>query len=131
MNLQNAGPVNPDAAAQRAQLLLQSEINARVDAVRELAKRLNAVDAALADYESAWQFATRTGWSEGTLRDIGLRAPGSSPERSPRRAAEPAATTGPTGLAPVVAIAPVHPTVPAVASTPSNAPVSGVFGTTS
>lgn len=107
------GPVDPDAAAQRANVLLESEINARLDAVRELARRQNALDAALADYESAWQLAARTGWTESTLRDIGLRAPDALPERPSRRAeasatrSEPEPASGPASsptLAPVVSL---------------------------
>lgn len=116
------GAVDPETAAERAHVLLESEITARLDAVRDLAKRLNDLDAAIAGYLSAWQGATRAGWTESTLADIGLRSPESLPSPSGRRAADgvapapaaaPAASastaSAPTGaptLAPVVALAP-------------------------
>jgi hypothetical protein len=122
------GAVDPETAAERAHVLLESEITARLDAVRDLAKRLNDLDAAIADYLSGWQSATRAGWTESTLADIGLRSPESLPSPSGRRAAEtapapssptsapsPSFSTSPT-LAPVVALTP--PPVP-TASAPS------------
>ncbi|MCI0159292.1 hypothetical protein KNO15_21540 [Leifsonia shinshuensis] len=121
------GAVDPETAAERAHVLLESEITARLDAVRELAKRLNGLDAAIADYLSAWQSATRAGWTDGTLADIGLRSPESLPTPSGRRAADvgvpaasvPSATAAPV-LAPVVALTPP----PAPAST-ATAPAFG------
>lgn len=115
--------VDPEKAAERAHVLLESEITARLDAVRDLAKRLNDLDTAIADYLDGWQLAQRAGWTESTLADIGLRAPESLPAPSGRRAADtdaapaspaPAASSAPS-LAPVVALTPP----PA----PSSAPV--------
>ena len=78
MNQQFASAVDPEQAASRANVLMESEIKARIDAVRQLAQRQNALDSAVADYESAYQTATRAGWSEDKLRDVGLRAPEAS-----------------------------------------------------
>lgn len=122
------GAVDPETAAERAHVLLESEITARLDAVRELARRLNALDAAIADYSSAWQGATRAGWAESTLVDIGLRSPDSLPSPSGRRAADAApATSSPAAatpsaspLAPVVALTP--PSAPPVATAPAFGP---------
>lgn len=127
------GAVDPETAAERAHVLLESEITARLDAVRDLAKRLNDLDAAIADYLSAWQSAARAGWTENTLADIGLRSPESLPSPSGRRTADtvaPApstpATASPTPaatptLAPVVALTP--PLVPS--SSAATAPAFG------
>ena len=125
--------VDPEKAAERAHVLLESEITARLDAVRDLAKRLNDLDTAIADYLAGWQLAQRAGWTESTLTDIGLRAPESLPAASGRRAADgdaapssssPAASTTPSSpaLAPVVALTPP----PAPASAPvATAPAFG------
>lgn len=78
MNQQFASAVDPEQAASRANVLMESEIKARIDAVRQLAQRQNALDAAVAEYESAYQTATRAGWTEDKLRDVGLRAPEAS-----------------------------------------------------
>lgn len=75
MNQQFASAVDPEQAASRANVLMESEIKARIDAVRQLAQRQNALDAAVSEYEAAYQAATRAGWSEDKLRDVGLRAP--------------------------------------------------------
>lgn len=120
--------VDPEKAAERAHVLLESEITARLDAVRDLAKRLNDLDTAIADYLAAWQTAQRAGWTEGTLSDIGLRAPESLPAPSGRRsvdsteAAAPAAPASPSSpaLAPVVALTPPPAHVPSpVVSAPA------------
>lgn len=110
------GAVDPETAAERAHVLLESEITARLDAVRELAKRLNGLDAAIADYLSAWQSATRAGWTDSTLADIGLRSPESLPTPSGRRAADAGAPAAPAPSAPTLA--------PVVALTPPPAPTS-------
>jgi len=78
VNQQFASAVDPEQAASRANVLMESEIKARIDAVRQLAQRQNALDAAVAEYESAYQTATRAGWTEDKLRDVGLRAPEAS-----------------------------------------------------
>ncbi len=113
------GAVDPETAAERAHVLLESEITARLDAVRELAKRLNGLDAAIADYLSAWQSATRAGWTDSTLADIGLRSPDSLPTPSGRRAADAGAPA-----APAVPAAPAPTLAPVVALTPPPAPPS-------
>jgi hypothetical protein len=87
-------------AAQRANVLLETEIKTRIDKVRELASRLNALDAAIVEYEAAWQAASQAGWSEEKLRDIGLRTPDASSVSTPRRAAAP--EDQPSTMAPVV-----------------------------
>jgi hypothetical protein len=110
------GAVDPETAAERAHVLLESEITARLDAVRELAKRLNGLDAAIADYLTAWQSATRAGWTDSTLADIGLRSPESLPTPSGRRAADAGVPAAPATSAPTLA--------PVVALTPPPAPTS-------
>lgn len=131
------GAVDPETAAERAHVLLESEITARLDAVRDLAKRLNDLDAAIADYVSGWQAATRAGWTESTLADIGLRSPESLPSPSGRRAQETAAapsapasasagsasvgSAAPT-LAPVVALTPPPVPTPSAATAPAFGP---------
>ena len=116
------GAVDPETAAERAHVLLESEITARLDAVRELAKRLNGLDAAIADYLSAWQSATRAGWTDSTLADIGLRSPDSLPTPSGRRAADAGAPAAPAPtLAPVVALTP-PPAPPSTATAPAFGP---------
>lgn len=99
--------LDPDMAAQRATALLESEIKARIDAVRSLAQRLNALNAAIAEYETAWQSATQAGWSEDKLLDIGLRAPDASMAVAGRRAAPVAEQSSP--IAPVVQLSPPMP----------------------
>lgn len=124
------GAVDPETAAERAHVLLESEITARLDAVRDLAKRLNDLDAAIAAYLTAWQGATRAGWTESTLADIGLRSPESLPSPSGRRAAD---SVAPVSVAPPVAPAAAAPTgaptvaptlAPVVALTPPPSPSS-------
>lgn len=124
------GAVDPETAAERAHVLLESEITARLDAVRELARRLNGLDAAIADYLSAWQSATRAGWTDNTLADICLRAPESLPTPSGRRAADAGAPAAPSPsaspssaptLAPVVALTP-PPAPPSTVTAPAFGP---------
>jgi hypothetical protein len=109
-------------AAQRANALLESEIKARIDSVRGLAQRLNALNAANAEYETAWQSATQAGWSEDKLRDIGLRSPDASPALAGRRTAAPSEQS--STMAPVVQLSPVV-SAPSALSAPS-APVAPV-----
>lgn len=119
------GAVDPETAAERAHVLLESEITARLDAVRDLAKRLNDLDAAIADYLSSWQTATRAGWTESTLADIGLRSPESLPSPSGRRAADlPATTPAATPSVPTSTSASTPTLAPVVALTPPPAPSS-------
>jgi hypothetical protein len=130
MNQPYGTAVDPEKAAERAHVLLESEITARLDAVRDLAKRLNELDSVIADYLSAWQLATRAGWSESTLADIGLRSPGSLPAPSGRRTAD-AAPTGapsaaPTGTAPSGTVPAAPALAPVVALTPPPSQPSAV-----
>lgn len=119
MNQNYGHAVDPDLAAQRANVLMESEIKARIDAVRELAQRQNSLEAALLEYETAYQAATRAGWQEDKLRDIGLRAPESSADLGGRRAAP----SAPAAPAPAAQQAPA-PAQPASApQAPSLAPV--------
>lgn len=133
MNHPNGISVDPDMAAQRANALLESEIKARIGSVRELAQRLNALDAAILEYEVAWHSATQAGWTEDKLRDIGLHSPESSPAVAGRRStgspAEPAsslaAAPAPVAGAPAAAapVAPVPVAAAPSAPSPSIAPV--------
>ncbi|GAA4140704.1 hypothetical protein [Leifsonia shinshuensis] len=125
MNPSYGNAVDPEKAAERAHVLLESEINSRLDAVRQLAKRLNDLDTAIAEYLSAWQVAQRAGWTDSTLSDIGLRAPESLPAPSGRRSADasdsaaaPAAPAIPSSpaLAPVVALTPPPAPAPVVSA---------------
>jgi hypothetical protein len=114
--------VDPDMAAQRANALLESEIKARIGAVRELAQRMNALDAAILEYEVAWQAAKQAGWSDERLREIGLHSPDESSPVSGRRAA-----AGAPAPAPVSQLSSVAPVVQL--PTPVPAPVAPVtFG---
>ncbi len=114
--------VDPDMAAQRANALLESEIKARIGAVRELAQRMNALDAAILEYEVAWQAAKQAGWSEERLREIGLHSPDESSPVSGRRAA--AGAPAPAPVSQLSAVAPV-----VQLPTPVPAPVAPVtFG---
>lgn len=65
--------VDPEAAATRAHVLLESEIEARLSAIRDLAKQRNALHAALAAYEEGWSKALKAGWTSEQLRQIGLK----------------------------------------------------------
>jgi hypothetical protein len=116
--------VDPDMAAQRANALLESEIKARIGAVRELAQRMNALDAAILEYEVAWQAAKHAGWSDDRLREIGLHSPDESTPVTGRRAASDSSAPAPvavpsstSSVAPVVQLptpvsAPVAPVAP-------------------
>lgn len=83
--------VNPEEAAARARAIIEADVNARVDAVRQLADAANEYDAAEQRYrdastahERAWAAALSTGWSEKDLRATGVRAPGQGSSK-PRR----------------------------------------------
>ncbi|NEN05099.1 hypothetical protein G3T36_04360 [Diaminobutyricibacter tongyongensis] len=124
--------VDPDMAAQRANALLESEIKARIDAVRELAQRMNALDAAILEYELAWQAAKQAGWSDERLREIGLHSPDESAPVAGRRAAA-ASTPTPTltsAPAPVASSPSVAPVVQLPTPTPAVAPVAPVVPVT-
>lgn len=88
--------VDPDAAATRAHVLLESEIEARISAVRELARHRNALHAALAAYEGGWQTALTAGWTTEQLRQIGLKEAQDekAPEARPAVAESPAPVAG-------------------------------------
>jgi hypothetical protein len=101
--------VDADMAAHRATALLESEIKARIESVRSLAQLFNALNAAIAEYETAWQSAGQAGWSEDKLLGIGLRAPDRSAVAG-RRAA-PAAEQSST-MAPVVHLSQPAPAAP-------------------
>ena len=131
MNTPYGISVDPDMAAQRANALLESEIKARIGAVRELAQRMNALDAAILEYEVAWQAAKQAGWSDDRLREIGLHSPDETSPVTGRRAAAaassapaPAAAPAPVSAAPQQNVAPV-----VQLPTPVAAPVAPVtFG---
>ncbi|MFF1632512.1 hypothetical protein [Leifsonia sp. NPDC058248] len=65
--------VDPDAAASLAHVLLESEIEARIGAVRELARQRNVLHSALAAYEEGWHSAVKAGWTVEQLQQIGLK----------------------------------------------------------
>ena len=130
MNQQYGIAVDPEQAASRANVLMESEIKARIDAVRQLAQRQNGLDAAVAEYETAYQAATRAGWSEDKLRDIGLRSPESVSAGAGRRSApgEQAPTMAsvvqlpaPASFTPAQAPAPAQASGPAQSSGPAQA----------
>ncbi|RLK46439.1 hypothetical protein [Microbacterium telephonicum] len=82
--------LNPDEAAQRARELIEADVTAKVDAVRELVAAVNEADAAearlndaTAAHDRAWKAALAAGWSEKDLRATGARAPGQA-SRKPR-----------------------------------------------
>ncbi|WP_390178315.1 hypothetical protein [Microbacterium sp. MTN4-26] len=83
--------LNPDDAAQRARELIEADVNARVEAVRQVVAATNDADDAerrwkdaTAIHERAWRAALDAGWSEKDLRATGARAPGQTSR--PRRA---------------------------------------------
>ncbi|MFL2002151.1 hypothetical protein [Microbacterium sp. A1-JK] len=83
--------LNPDDAAQRARELIEADVNARVEAVRQVVAATNDADDAerrwkdaTAVHERAWRAALDAGWSEKDLRATGARAPGQTSR--PRRA---------------------------------------------
>lgn len=81
--------LDPNAAAQRAREIVEADVAARVEAVRELAvagiaaddaeRRLKEANAA---HERAWAAALSAGWSEKDLRATGARAPGQGARRA-------------------------------------------------
>jgi RecB family exonuclease len=93
--------LNPEEAARRARELIEADVNARVDAVREVVTASNDADEAerrwkdaAATHERAWRAALDTGWSEKDLRATGARAPGQATRaRRPRTTSPRTATT--------------------------------------
>lgn len=73
MTFSTEAPVDPDAAASLAHVMLESEIQARIAAVRELAKQRKAIHEALAAYEEGWNAAVKEGWTVEQLQQIGLK----------------------------------------------------------
>lgn len=103
---------------------MESEIKARIDAVRQLAQRQNALDSALADYEAAYQSATKAGWSEDKLRDIGLRAPESSSAVAGRRSAPAEQAPAMASVVQLPAPAAAPQAAPAAAPAPQSGPMA-------
>ena len=96
--------LTPDEAAQRARELIERDVNARVDAVRQVvAATAEAEQAeqrwrdAQGAHESAWRAALSAGWSEKDLRATGARAPGQAPRqrRSRSTSTRPASDASP------------------------------------
>jgi hypothetical protein len=88
--------VNPEEAADRARAIIEADVNARVEAVREVAGAANEFDTAeqqfrdaSAAHEKAWGAALAAGWSEKDLRATGVRAPGQGASRSRRKRSTP------------------------------------------
>lgn len=85
--------VNPEDAAAAARRLLEANVNARVDAVREVVDAANDADEkereateARERHSRAWDAAIKAGWSDKELRQTGARAPGTAtPKRRTRR----------------------------------------------
>jgi hypothetical protein len=85
--------VNPEDAAAAARRLLEANVNARVDAVREVVDAANDADEkereateARERHSRAWDAAIKAGWSDKELRQTGARAPGAAtPRRRTRR----------------------------------------------
>lgn len=98
--------LTPDEAAQRARELIERDVNARVDAVRDLVAATADADEAerrwrdaQSAHESAWRAALSVGWSEKDLRATGARAPGQAP-RKRRNASASARSTSEESSAP-------------------------------
>jgi hypothetical protein len=93
--------LNPDEAAARARAIIEADVDARVEAVRQAANAANEYDEAearvkdaTAAHERAWSAALATGWNEKDLRAAGVRAPDQTAARARRpRARAGAATT--------------------------------------
>lgn len=83
---------DPNEIAQQARQRLETELDARVEAVRRVAEAAREADerdqaarAAVAAHSAAWTAALGAGWTDRDLRQIGLRAPASAPTTSGRR----------------------------------------------
>jgi hypothetical protein len=92
--------LNPDEAAARARAIIEADVDARVEAVRQAANAANEYDKAEARvkdaataHERAWNAALATGWSEKDLRAAGVRAPGQTAPRARKPRARAGATT--------------------------------------
>jgi hypothetical protein len=92
--------VDPDIATSRAHVLLESEIDARIAAIREAAKRRTTLHEALAAYEDGLHLAVQAGWTVEQLRQIGLKE---AENEKPAETAAPVDAT-PAAYAPPVAI---------------------------
>jgi hypothetical protein len=93
--------LNPDEAAQKARELIEADVNARVEAVRQVVAATNDADDAerrwkdaTAVHERAWRAALDAGWSEKDLRATGARAPGQTSRPRRARAASTRSSTG-------------------------------------
>ncbi|WP_285114310.1 hypothetical protein [Leifsonia sp. fls2-241-R2A-40a] len=73
MTFSPGASVDPEAAASLAHVMLESEIQARIAAVRELAKQRKTIHEALAAYEEGWNAAVKEGWTVEQLQQIGLK----------------------------------------------------------
>lgn len=107
MTFSTDASVDPDAAASLAHVMLESEIEARISAIRELAKQRNAIHEALAAYEEGWSAAVKAGWTTEQLQKIGLKETEFEKSADPR----PAVAAVPAVPA-VAAVAPVTPVAP-------------------
>ncbi|MEO7017089.1 MAG: hypothetical protein ABI067_11185 [Leifsonia sp.] len=81
--------VSSDDVAARARALIESDVTARVDAVRAVADAASEYDTAQARFhdasaahEATWKAALSAGWSEKDLRATGVRAPGQPARKS-------------------------------------------------
>jgi hypothetical protein len=93
-----ASTTDPNEIAQQARQRLETEVDARVEAVRRVAEaareadeREQAARAAAAAHSAAWTAAQSAGWTDRDLRQIGLRAPAGAPASGGRRKSRPAA----------------------------------------
>ena len=92
--------VKPEDAAARARVIIEANVDARVEAVRVLADAGNEYDIAdrqlklaILAHEHAWTAALASGWSEKDLRATGVKAPGqSAPKARKRRTTAPPTT---------------------------------------
>lgn len=97
--------LKPEEAAARARAIIEADVDARVEAVRVVAKAANEYDTAearvkdaTAAHERSWNAALAAGWSEKDLRAAGVRAPGQTATRARKaRTSAPATTTTPEG----------------------------------
>ena len=88
MTFSTQSSVDPEAAASLAHVMLESEIEARISAIRELAKQRKAIHEALAAYEEGWSAAVAAGWTVEQLQQIGLKEVELEKPADPRPAVE-------------------------------------------
>jgi len=88
MTFSTESSVDPDAAASLAHVMLESEIEARIGAIRELAKQRKVILEALAAYEEGWSAAVAAGWTVEQLQQIGLKEVAFEKPADPRPAVE-------------------------------------------